>query len=160
MSAVPSAVLVNVIGVIAGVFSVFGFIQTQADRAGRGDLLFNFKIGLDGARAPDMPPLTNAGGNLPDIRVFDNQGNFLGMVINDHNKCESGEDNCIATVPGPIKQQPSYALFTANDDALCVAWASVTYPGGDMYGWVGNWAKECNAAWSALSLSVPLFISY
>lgn len=147
MATGPGTVLINTLGVIAGALGIFGFMQNQVDRAGKDDLVFSFKIGLDGAHGPGTPPLTEAGGNLPDIRVFDNQGNFLGMATNDRNKCESGEDNCLAKVPGPIKQQPSYALFTANDDALCVAWASVTYPGGDKYGWVGNWAKECNAPW-------------
>ncbi|KAK4677392.1 hypothetical protein QC764_405770 [Podospora pseudoanserina] len=41
----------------------------------------------------------------------------------------------------------TYALFTANDNAICVASASITWPNGDQYGWVGDWGRECGGSW-------------
>jgi hypothetical protein len=107
---------------------------------------YNFKIGLDGAGTHEgFGPLEGAGGTVPHIRVFDNHGKFLGRSM-DRVLCDDGEDNCVHKVH-PIKQQPAYALLSGRTNSICLAAVAVTYPGGDQYGWVGNWAHSCCQPW-------------
>lgn len=43
-----------------------------------------------------------------------------------------------------------YTLFSANDDAICIAWATTTWSenyGGQEYGVVGDFGYECGATW-------------
>ncbi|KAK0744364.1 hypothetical protein B0T21DRAFT_357705 [Apiosordaria backusii] len=81
----------------------------------------------------DVPSgLNNTGGDLPDVRLFVGDGS-TGEIKIDH-KDDNG-------------QQATYALFTANDNAICVASASITWPNGDEYGWVGDWGRECGGSW-------------
>ena len=44
-------------------------------------------------------------------------------------------------------QQAAYALFSANNDAICVAYVSITWPSGDEYAWVGDWGQTCGGSW-------------
>jgi hypothetical protein len=44
-------------------------------------------------------------------------------------------------------QQATYTLFTANGNAVCNAMASITWPNGDQYAWLGNWAEACGYDW-------------
>lgn len=107
---------------------------------------YTFKIGLDGAGSNEgLPPLEGAGGTVPHIRVFDNHGKYLGRSM-ERVKCGEGEDKCAHKV-FPIKKQPSYALLSGRTNSVCLAAVGVTYPSGDQYGWVGNWAHTCCQPW-------------
>lgn len=54
--------------------------------------------------------------------------------------------SAIITVGDPEKwaRQPQYTLFTANDNAICVALITTTWAGlGGHYAWLGDWGSEC-----------------
>lgn len=110
------------------------------------NIIYSFKLGLDGAGASEgYDALRGSGGRAPQIRAFDNQGHQIGLTKK-KKKCGSGEDHCMQVVKG-IKKQPAYALLVGQEDPVCVASVSVTYPSGDKYAWVGNWAHTCNRPW-------------
>ncbi|KID82326.1 hypothetical protein MGU_10356 [Metarhizium guizhouense ARSEF 977] len=110
------------------------------------NIVYSFKLGLDGAGANEgFDLLRGAGGRAPKILVFDNHGKQLGQTKKQA-KCGDGEDHCVEVVKN-IKKQPAYALLLGQDNPICLASASVTYPSGDRYAWVGNWAHTCNKPW-------------
>ncbi|GAB0138541.1 hypothetical protein EsDP_00006773 [Epichloe bromicola] len=126
-----------------------GFVAFAIDKAvlpPKHVIHYTFKIGLDGAGSNEgHDPLEGAGGTVPHIRVFDNHGKYLGRSM-DRVVCQDGEDNCVHKV-SPIKQQPAYALLSGRTNTVCLAAVGVTYPSGDQYGWVGNWAHSCCQPW-------------
>ncbi|QPH16204.1 hypothetical protein C2857_000788 [Epichloe festucae Fl1] len=140
-----SMTLLEAFGVFTGILGIFSFTQKEYLEANDRGAGFRFAVGLDGA-GPRGKGLTNAGGTLPDIRVFNEHGSFLGIKVNDQTKCASGETECDVFLAG-VTNQPTYTLFTANDDAICVAYVIVTFAEGTKYAWTGNWAKQCGAPW-------------
>ncbi len=66
----------------------------------------------------------------------------------DPGKVPNGEVGQIAVshIGGNQKQAP-YTLFSANDDAICIAYASITFPTGQKYLWDGSYGKECGYTW-------------
>lgn len=137
--------MATAIGVISGIISIFSFIQDSFPQTDTPNAKFSLKIGLNGAQPPGGgTPLSAAGGEKPDVRLWDENGGFLGIEINDGNRCVDGSDVCNTQVDN-IRRQPTYTLFTANDDALCVSYIQNTYPSGLKYANViGNWAEECS----------------
>ncbi|KAG5999602.1 hypothetical protein E4U21_006587 [Claviceps maximensis] len=121
-------------------FAQHNFIDYKPPGAG-----FRFAVGLDGA-GPWDEPLTNAGGDLPDIRVFNELGDLLGTKINDKTYCSSGSTTCDSIVPW-VDQQPTYTLFTANNDAICLAYVTATFRDGAQYAWTGNFGHYCGQPW-------------
>lgn len=133
--------MATAIGVIGSILTIFSFVSDNFPTPEENGATINFKVGLDGA---GNPPLKEGGGDKPDIRLWTEQGDFLGITINDGKKCESGADKCETKVTG-FTQQPTYTLFTGNTDAICLAWSSITFPGGDKYAvTLGNWARACD----------------
>ncbi|KAL2257699.1 hypothetical protein VTK26DRAFT_9301 [Humicola hyalothermophila] len=104
--------------------------------------VLRFTVGLDVEGG-----LRNAGGDLPDVRLFNEAGEFLGI------SADPGEIGDGSTAEIRVKhdknngQQAAYALFSANDNAICITSLSITWPNGDQYGWVGNWGRACGAPW-------------
>lgn len=139
------------LGVIADTVGILSFALDQIPDSEGPNVKFNFFIGSDGAHDPNDPngpPLSNAGGNLPDIRVWEENGDFIQIQTNDDNKCGDGEVSCKTTMED-IKVQPTYTLFTANDDAMCIAYATVTFPEDtSRYATtLGAWAKLCSESY-------------
>ncbi|KAK0745745.1 hypothetical protein B0T18DRAFT_390318 [Schizothecium vesticola] len=76
--------------------------------------------GLDGG------VLSGAGGDLPDVRLFNEFGVFLGIAA-EPGVVESGEAGVIkVTHNNALKQQAPYTLFSANENAIYIAMASIT----------------------------------
>ncbi|KAG5956533.1 hypothetical protein E4U58_006546 [Claviceps cyperi] len=129
-------------------FTQHNFIDYRPEGVG-----YRFAVGLDGA-GPWGNSLTNAGGNLPDIRAFNELGDLLGTTVNDNTYCASGRTDCDSEVVD-VHEQPTYTLFSANNDAICLAYVTVTFPEGSKYAWTGNWAKYCGAPWFYSDIFVP-----
>ncbi|KAG8411148.1 hypothetical protein J3459_016593 [Metarhizium acridum] len=129
--------------------AVMGAISLTVNRPvifNPNNIIYSFKLGLDGAGTNEgFDPLRGAGGRAPKILVFDNQGKQLGQTKKQI-KCGDGEDHCVEVVK-KIKKQPSYALLLGLENPICLASASVSYPSGDRYAWVGNWAHTCDKPW-------------
>lgn len=139
---------VAALGVIRTGLAVLSFASTQFDKSDGPKVAFNFYIGSDGAKDPSNPnggKLSNAGGNLPDIRIWEDNSDFIKIQTNDKNKCEDGSVVCKSAIED-VEVQPTYTLFTANDDAMCIAYATVNFPGDtSKYATtIGGWAKTCS----------------
>ncbi|KAI3322529.1 hypothetical protein HD806DRAFT_500324 [Xylariaceae sp. AK1471] len=136
------AAFIEAIGLISG---VLGIIQFGIDNLPKEDSVgstIRVTVGLD-----VKDGLQNAGGNLPDIRLFNEAGDFLGIEV-DPGDVGSGEFGDITIKHnGDSGQQAAYTLFSANNDAICIAYAAITWPNGDKYGWIGDWGKQCGGSW-------------
>ncbi|KAK0672654.1 hypothetical protein QBC41DRAFT_334123 [Cercophora samala] len=130
-------------GVFSGILTVLGFIQSNIpSRPNQYETKYRIHVALDHPNGP-----TNAGGDAPDIRVWNNAGQFLGGAY-DPGKISHGSFRDV-TVKLSQSHQPAYALYTGNDDAICIAYITNTWADGSQYGWVGNWAdsSSCNQDW-------------
>lgn len=134
--------MATVIGIVSGLISIFGFLKENfADDDGSPtNSKMRVAVGLDGTEG-----LSNAGGDYPDVRVFNEVGNYLGGEF-DPGYIYDGTVYDL-TIRQSVGQQPTYALFTGNTDAVCIAYLSQTWPDGQNYGWVGTWGHFCGAPW-------------
>lgn len=147
----------TVVSIIGTAVTLLGFLLDNVPDSDAGKATLNFYIANDGA---GDPPLTDAGGDLPDVRLWDETIEFLGINA-DPGFCEEGATTCKVEVS--TEEAPTYALFTGNNDAICIAWTSITFPGpGQKYGWhPGNWAYGCDlygvgaGAWYYAQTVVP-----
>lgn len=134
--------LINVIGVVSGLLGIYQF---GADNFGSsedtGGSVVRIQVGLDSTNG-----LSNAGGDLPDIRLFNEVGEFLGASY-DPGSIEDGTTGTDIRVQQTAEQQAAYALFSANDNAICIAYLSIVWPDEQKFGWTGDWGKECGATW-------------
>ena len=99
-------------------------------------------VGLDRAGG-----LNNAGGGVPDIRVWNENGEFMGAKY-DPGYIGSGQLKDVV-IKLSKTNQPTYVLFAPNDDAVCISYITQSWADGQNYGWIGNWADgwACNRAW-------------
>jgi hypothetical protein len=131
-------------GVFSGLIGILGFIQSNIpDRPNQHETKFRIHVALDNARSGP----SNAGGDAPDIRVWNQAGQFLGGAY-DPGKISSGSFRDV-TVRLSQPHQPTYALFTGNNDAICIAYITNSWADGQQYAWVGNWAdgSSCRQSW-------------
>ncbi|KAI1115297.1 hypothetical protein F5Y14DRAFT_410829 [Nemania sp. NC0429] len=136
------AAVLEAIGLISGVLGIIQFgIDNLPQEESVGSTI-RVTVGLDVSGQ-----LNNAGGGLPDIRLFNEAGQFLGISA-DPGKVKAGEFGDITIEHDHNSgQQAAYTLFSANDDAVCIAYASITWPSGDQYAWVGDWGHQCGGSW-------------
>src|ERR1700712_2521634 len=117
------AAIIDIIGVLSG---VLGIVQFGMDNFGDADSVgstLKVAVGLNYANGLD-----NAGGDLPDVRLFNEGGDFLGITA-DPGYVDDGNTGTITVDhKSDSGQQATYALFSANDDAICVAFVSITWP--------------------------------
>ena len=144
-----AAALIEVIGIVSGALGIvqFGMDNFAAPETAASKIRLGVGLDISGG-------LSSAGGDLPDVRLWNEGGDFLGMSA-DPGKIDDGSTKEITvTHNGDNGQQATYALFSANTDAICVAYVSITWPDGNEYGWIGDWGRKCGATWYFSSLYI------
>lgn len=135
------ASVVAVIGVISGILGIAQFGIDNFGASDAGGSVVKFQVGLDSDGG-----LSNSGGDIPDIRLFNEVGKFLGGRY-DPGFIKDGTTSSDVRVKQKSEQQATYALFTANDDAICLAYISIVWPDEQKYGWLGSWGRQCGVPW-------------
>lgn len=132
----------NIIGVIGTSIGIYRLGEDKFNlwRNNQGSAV-RIQVGLDTDNG-----LSNAGGDLPDIRLFNEGGEFLGGKY-DPGRIKDGSKGYDIRVRQKAEQQPTYGLFTANDDAICITYLSIVWPDQQKFAWMGDWGKECGATW-------------
>ncbi len=133
--------IINVIGIVSGILGIFQFGIDNFAKTDSGGSVVRIQVGLDSTGG-----LTNSGGDLPDIRLFNEVGEFLGAKY-DPGHIDDGTTGSDIRVQQKAEQQATYGLFTANDDAICIAYLSIVWPDGQKFGWTGGWGRQCGATW-------------
>lgn len=135
------AALLDVIGVVSGLLGIYQFAADNFASSDKGGSVVRVQVGLDNPGG-----LSNAGGDLPDVRLFNEVGDFLGASY-DPGHIDDGTNGKDITVTQTAEQQATYGLFTANDDAICIAYLSIVWPDEQKFGWTGDWAQQCGLSW-------------
>lgn len=91
----------------------------------------------------------SAGGRLPDLHFWDESGEYLTKFKNDgRKKCKEGGVYCRTKLL--MKEFPTYTLFSANKDSICIAWTSLGLEKSNLPKLAGfhpgNWAYMCDVA--------------
>lgn len=142
----------ELISVIGTAVTLLSFLTSQIP-SGPNEAEISYVIANDGAHGS----LTSAGGDMPDVRMWDETAEFLGGHY-DPGHCSEGFTTCTTKVN--TQEAVTYTLFTGNTDAICIPWTGLSWAGGQKkYGFhPGNWAHACNSgAWYVL-WSQPLFV--
>ncbi|RMJ21313.1 hypothetical protein PHISP_07818 [Aspergillus sp. HF37] len=134
------AALVNALGILAGSLGIISFGINNFGKAPSTGSTIKVAVALDGSGGT-----TNAGGGLPDVRVWDDFGAFQGMTV-DPGKVEDGT---LGSITVNHDHQGVYSLFSANNDAICIAWITTTWSddlGGNQYAVSGDFGATCGMA--------------
>ncbi|KAI0532371.1 hypothetical protein GGR58DRAFT_523129 [Xylaria digitata] len=132
-------IILGIIGVILGSYEM---AQNHYPTPVTHQSVVRVTVGLD-----SKDGLKGAGGDLPDVQLFNEVGEFLGKHFKP-GKVKSGEYVDI-TIEHHHKsrQQSSYALLAANGNAICISHVTTTWPDGNQYAWVGDWGRKCGGTW-------------
>lgn len=137
LAVIPST-LGDVLGNTAAFVGIYGFNEAHTTEGphsvARVAVALNDFAGMD------------ADGDGPDIRLWDDYGNFLGMEA-DPGHIKAGNFKDIHIDQKGSTAQPTYALISANNNAICIAYLLLTWPDNQNYGWVGNWGHTCGQPW-------------
>lgn len=137
-----AAAVIETIGIISGALGIVQFgLDNFAEPETVGSTI-RIAVGLDYDGG-----LNNAGGDLPDVRLFNEAGDFIGMSADPGYVQAGGFSDITIAHSGDSTQQATYTLFSANDDAICIAYAAITWPSGDEYSWIGDWGHKCGGSW-------------
>lgn len=142
-----------VIGVVSGLMTIFTFLSdnfSYEDELTGSQTTMRIVAGLDGTEG-----LSNAGGDYPDVRLFGENGEFLGAEY-DPGYVEDGTHYDV-TIQQTSEQQPTYALFTGNTDAICIAY--IFLPLGLTASSMAGWAVGAATA-AILGIIASLFANY
>lgn len=144
MAAAIGRGFVEVIGLFGTILGIVQFGLDNFPQEETASSVIRIAVGLDN---PSPGGLSNAGGDLPDIRLFNEFGEFLG-INSDGSEIQDGNTKEIKVTHNDDNgQQATYTLFSANDNAICIAYATITWPDGQNWGWTGDWGQRCNGAW-------------
>ncbi len=142
MAAAAAGSILRVLNIVGGILRFIPFASENFGSADSVASVIKFTVGLDVSGG-----LQNAGGDLPDVRLFNEAGEFIGISTDPASVRDSSTAEIRVKHNDNNGQQTAYALFSANDNAVCVASISITWPNGDQYGWVGDWGQACGGAW-------------
>lgn len=129
----------TIVSVIGTAVSILSFLDSNFPDPQESGSVTAFSVGLD------TDGLSDAGGDLPDIRLWDEAGQFLGATYDPGsiNSGASGQEVKISHDSGYEFSQSTYALLTANNDAICIAYISHTWADGNKWAWTGDWGRAC-----------------
>ena len=102
-------------GIFTGILSTISFLQSNIPSNDGASSKVRVYVALDGTQG-----LSNAGGDAPDIRQFNNNPDFIGADY-DPGHINSGDYRDVK-IGQTARQQPVYSLLTANNDAICIAY--------------------------------------
>ena len=132
----------EVIGVVAGVLATIPISQGLFEPP--VDQITTVKIVL--GEATDLA--ASLSGNRPGVALWDDLGQSIGTSFgsdkilpqSNHVDVQIAANSSVGNAP------PSYvSIINGGDDAICVAWVTVTFPDGAQASWSGDTAFQCNA---------------
>jgi len=139
-----AAATLNTIGLLLGVVTMVPFLESLTPK--QVDLTTTVRIGagLSTGSKDDTK------GNIPGIALFDVMGRSVGTHRGSKETIDDGgfKDILVEAADGASGRQAEYiSISKGGDDALCVAYISMTWPDGGKRAWLGDVGKACGASW-------------
>ncbi|KAH7312609.1 hypothetical protein B0I35DRAFT_437399 [Stachybotrys elegans] len=128
----------NVLGAVSGALGIIQFGLDNFPEPETTGSSIRIAVGLDFEGG-----LTNAGGDAPDIRLWNEAGEFLGIRADPGKVNHGGFIDFKVDHKRDSSQQATYAVVAGNNNAVCIAYMSITWPDGEKYSWTGDWAELC-----------------
>ncbi|PSN68557.1 hypothetical protein BS50DRAFT_520523 [Corynespora cassiicola Philippines] len=138
------AAALSVIGIVADVISMVPlFSDIMAPKTDRQTTV---RIGVGLSKKIEA----NTGGNTPGIRIFDVMGRDIGEARGSKDIIADGgfKDIVVESNKDTQGRQAQYiSVSKGGDNALCVAYVSMTWPDGQNKAWYGDVGMECGGKW-------------
>lgn len=133
-------IMVNVIGILGAVVSVFTILDTAFNYVPKGrNSVVSVRAALDKKGGSGT-----MGGKIGLIRTWNNNQEKLGEESNR----KIGTGSLIEVeVSQKTSQQATYVSLHASNDAVCIAYVAVAWVGGERYAWLGDFGKVCGLPW-------------
>lgn len=131
-------------GALNSTLATYEFPQAYP-RSDPGLTVMRYGVALNDYKGRD------ADGDAPDVRLWDDEGHFIGMNTDSRHIKEGSYID--VSVRHTSVGKPTYAVLAANSNAICLSYIRMVWPDGQNWGWVGNWARTCGKSWSVLSRS-------
>ncbi|KAF2461011.1 hypothetical protein BDY21DRAFT_418919 [Lineolata rhizophorae] len=150
-----------VLGIIGNTISVMnlaaGFIPSSGDLDGGSRVRLG--VGLDTSGG-----LSEAGGDVPYMRTYNANRDFIGEFFPGHREGVFGNSWMVwdevddgSFVDAWVRprrdhegQQPQYLelnMIADDEDGICLAYVTHVWPDGHTFGWIGDWGRHCGHAW-------------
>lgn len=148
----PTTSRVPVLGFVSGKLQFLEMLLDSLSRMPGGSVL-RFATGLGGGNSP----LIGAGGDLPSIRLFNENGMKIVNVRRPGIIMSGDTEDVTLSHRHYVNNQAAYALFGSreNSDPICIAYLGIAWPDGSKYGWVGDWGRQCGSPWYYSNVYVP-----
>ena len=140
LPAAELGIFASILGIEASMLGFLSFALNQLPQPIFTHSVMRVAVGMNGNGFAESE------GEEPDIRLWNDFGEFLGMNLGDKETITDGHFKDIYI--GENGQQPTYALLTANSNAICITYLALVWPDDAKYGWVGNWGYTCGRQWS------------
>jgi hypothetical protein len=136
--------VLKTIGLMADVLGIWSFFADQVPSPSNTATVFRIAVGLDGTRDPNTPntALSNAGGAIDSIRVYNGNGALIGVGSLRDPIGEGGFSDAVVRQED-LAQQAVWTDFYAGDDAVCIAYITATWHDSQKWGWTGDWGSYC-----------------
>ncbi|KAI1319037.1 hypothetical protein F5Y16DRAFT_418286 [Xylariaceae sp. FL0255] len=122
-----------------GVLDIVGFIAGSLG-------IWGFGTNLIPDATNQASNYQNAGGGIQNMKTYNEYGALIGSGRNGNEYIGNGNPGQISC-PQDNAQQAATTEFYADNDAICLAYITATWPDGQQWGWVGDWGMECGLLW-------------
>ncbi|KAH9893726.1 hypothetical protein F4778DRAFT_748325 [Xylariomycetidae sp. FL2044] len=136
------------------IVGIISFALSQKEPLEHEHAFVRIQVGLDGNTNDS---LKNAGGHVPEIRLYDEYGHEIGRAPgHKHDKVGSGSMREVK-IHQSVGSQAVYTMFSAtHNDAICVAFASITWTDSLEWSVAGDLGTLCKANWYYSNVYVGL----
>ena len=138
-SAGLTAGLTSGIGTVGAIFGIISFAETHVEKKDPPASQMRIAVGLNSYSGMDSD------GDVPDVRLWDETGSFLGIELGEGHIDEGSFADVV--VDQSRMAQPTYAMLSGNRNGICLAYLLQTWPDQQNYAWVGDWGWACDQHW-------------
>lgn len=136
--------VIGLVGPIIGVINMGLSINKMIPKEDAHQTVVRVAAGLSKVRSDTLS------GNKPGVTLYDVMGRQIGTTKGSSDKVLDGDfiDISVPFDEGIGKEPTEYlSIVNGGDDALCIAYISLTQPDGDKKIWYGDVGQACGAPW-------------
>ncbi|KAL9108924.1 MAG: hypothetical protein Q9227_006320 [Pyrenula ochraceoflavens] len=144
MAAAAAGIVMGIIGLAMGGIGMVPLSKSFAPDKSDQTTTVRIAVGTS------LDDSANTHGNTPGIALFDVVGRKIGSVGGSSSVIADGSFSDIKVVAGDDmggRQAEYVSISNGGNDALCIAYISMTWPDGSQYIWSGDVGYSCGGHW-------------